>query len=70
MSQQSDMSDRVYHRLAQSEVSAAEVDIRDGHFSPWRLEPWESHDKIARKLLALETFLDDKTQSVFRKRKT
>jgi len=107
MSQQSDMAERVYHQLAHSEVSAAELvqqlrakwgpehrvpevhrfveevaacilhhddlevgEIRDGAFSPWRLEPWESHDKIARELLALDTFLDDKTQYVFRKRKT
>ena len=45
-------------------------EIRDGRFSAWRLKAWESHDKIARELLALETFLDDKTQYVFRKRKT
>ena len=106
MSHQSDMADRVYDQLAQSEVSAAELvqelrskwglehrapevhrfleevvacilhhddvevgEIRDGRFSAWRLEPCESRDKIARELLALDTFLDEKTQYVFRKRK-
>ena len=94
MSQQSDMADTVYERLARSDVAAADLvqelrarwgpehnapevhrfveevaacilhhddveigDMHDERFSAWRLEPWEAHDKFARELVALDTFL-------------
>ena len=107
MSQQSEMADRLYDRLAQSNVSAAELvrelrtrwgplhnaaeihrfveevarcilshkdveigEIHDGRFRSWKLQPWESDDKLTQELLSLDTFLDDNKKYVFRRAKT
>jgi hypothetical protein len=42
-------------------------DLRDGRFSPWTLDPWHAHKKIADDLLSLDSFLEDRTQYVFRR---
>ncbi len=42
-------------------------DICDGHFAGWRLEPWDAQARLARELLAMDTFLDDKQRYVFRR---
>jgi hypothetical protein len=105
MSHQSEMANRVYQQLAQSQVSAADLvqelrakwgsehgapdvhrfveevaacilqhedvevgDLCDGRFSAWTLEACDAHDRLARELLALDTFLEDRARYVFRRR--
>jgi hypothetical protein len=43
-------------------------DVIDGRFVPWSLPAWDADEKIAAELMAMDTFLDDESQYVFRKR--
>ena len=43
-------------------------DVRDGSFIPWSLPQWDADEKIDAELRAMNTFLDDESQYVFRKR--
>jgi hypothetical protein len=42
-------------------------DMTTGHFTPWSIEPWEAHKKIQDDLMSMASFLEDKTQYVFRR---
>ena len=43
-------------------------DIAEGKFVPWTLEPSEVDQKIDRDLMSMDTFLDDETRYVFRRK--
>src|SRR6476469_6838899 len=45
-------------------------DMRGGRFAPWSLAPWDADQRIDTELMTMESFLDDETQYVFRKRPT
>lgn len=43
-------------------------DVRAGKFIPWSLPSWDADEKIDADLMAMDTFLVDESQCVFRKR--
>ena len=43
-------------------------DVSGGAFVPWPLQSWDADDKIDADLMAMDTFLEDKSHYVFRKR--
>ena len=45
-------------------------DVRDGRFVPWSLPSWDADQKIDAELMAMDLFLDDESQYVFRKTPT
>ncbi len=45
-------------------------DIKNGEFTPWSLPPWDADHKVDAELMMMESFFDDETQYVFRKRPT
>jgi hypothetical protein len=42
-------------------------EVRGGMFVPWPLPSYDADDKIDAELMAMDTFLDDESQYVFRK---
>jgi hypothetical protein len=42
-------------------------DITEGCFTPWLLEPWDAHSKLAADLKSMQAFLEDRTRYVFRR---
>ena len=43
-------------------------DVRVGGFVPWSLPPWDTDARIDSELMAMDKFLDDDSQYVFRKK--
>ena len=43
-------------------------DVRGGQFISWSLPAWDADERIDAELMAMDTFLDDESQYVFRKR--
>lgn len=52
-------------RLDRDDVEVG--DIEDGSFVPWALPSWDADEKIDTELMAMDTFLEDETQYVFRR---
>jgi hypothetical protein len=42
-------------------------DMTQRGFTPWALEPWDAHSKLAKDLMAMSTFLEDRTRYAFRR---
>ncbi len=42
-------------------------DMAEGRFTPWSLEPWDAHKKIADELMSMDALFEDQTRYVFRK---
>ena len=40
--------------------------IEEGRFIAWNLEPWDADRRIDKEFIAMDHFLDDETQYVFR----
>ena len=45
-------------------------DMRGGRFISWELEPWDAEDKIDQGLMGMDTFLEDESRYVFRRKNT
>src|SRR5688572_4349685 len=43
-------------------------EVRLGEFVPWSLQPWDADARIDSELMAMDKFLNDDTQYVFRKK--
>ena len=43
-------------------------DVRVGRFVPWSLPPWDADARIDSELMAMDKFLDDDSQYVFRRK--
>src|SRR2546427_8587411 len=45
-------------------------DLTEGQFVRWELEPWDADHRIDRELMSMDTFLEDESRYVFRKKQT
>ncbi|SRR6266481_8013284 len=52
--------------LGHDDVEVGDM-MTQGGFTPWVLEPWDAHSKLANDLMAMSTFLEDRTRYVFRR---